>query len=128
MLVGQCDRVADSDRLLQIFFFIGMQQRQIAAQRRIGGIDIAEDLSLGGVQEPLVAIDVELSAQFLALIAVKDAEWKINSYSKVKIDRWIAAYIEAQSRVCGSVRYCQPVVGLRFVNGFNGRTQIRTRV
>ena len=53
---------------------VRLQKIHVLDQRPVGGIDVVEDLRLGGVPQPLVAADVDLRARFLALIPVEDAQ------------------------------------------------------
>src|ERR1700739_1384285 len=71
MLIRKVHGIADSNRLVEISSFIGLQKNHIAVYQGVGGIDIAEHLRLGGVQQFLVSIDVQLGAKLFPLIAVK---------------------------------------------------------
>src|ERR1019366_763409 len=62
-----------------------MEQRQVAAQGGVSGINVVEDLRLAGGEQTAVALDIELGAQFLTLIAIENAERKSHAEPDVVI-------------------------------------------
>src|SRR5580658_2610718 len=82
MLVGKENGVADPDGLLQIVALIRLQQGNVAVENGVGGIYVAVDLSLGGLAQLFVALDVNLSAQLFALVSVEDAQWNADAGSE----------------------------------------------
>src|SRR5271154_77084 len=99
MLIRKQHRVADSYCLLQILRSVGLEQNHVAVDRRAGSIDIAEYLCLGGIEQLLAAIDVELGAQLFALVTVENSQRKTNTDAKIKIDRRITPDVEAESGI-----------------------------
>jgi hypothetical protein len=61
-------------RQLQVLGLVRLQKIHALDQRPVGGIDVVEDLRLGGIPQSLVAADIDLGARLLALIAVEDAQ------------------------------------------------------
>ncbi len=74
MLIRKQNRVPHPDRLLQVLGLIRPEQHQVAFERDVAGIYVTEHACFGGVAQSFIARDIELRAQLLSLVAVKDAE------------------------------------------------------
>jgi hypothetical protein len=74
VLIGKENRVAHPDRHLQVLGFVRAQQNQIAFERGIAGIYVAEHLCLGRIAQSFIAGDIELRAQLLSLVAVENTQ------------------------------------------------------
>ena len=79
VLIGEGDGLADPGRAFEILRLIWPEQRQIAVERRVRGIDIAEHLRFGRRPKPFVAADIQLGALLLSLIPIEDAEGDVNA-------------------------------------------------
>ena len=64
----------------------------------------------------IVAVDVQLRAALFALIAIKDSQRDAHAEPDVLVDGRVAADIETEDRIGGSIGYGEPVIGLRLVD------------
>ena len=94
-----------------------LEKNYCAEHRGIGGIDVAEDLRSCGLDQLLVAADIELRALLLSLIAIENPQRKSHADPEVCVDRRIAPEIEADGRIGRSIRQCEAVIGVGFVYG-----------
>ena len=127
MLVGKRDGVADLQGTGEVRRFIGLEQIDGSHQRDVGGIDVAEDLRLGGIAETLASGDIELGLQFLALILIEDSQWESHTHANVKRVAQLAAEIDAEGRVGGSVRLGKLMISLRLIDSFDGGAEVWAR-
>ena len=71
VLVGKLHGVAHANGLFQILALIGFQKIDVAGDGCVCGVHVAVDLGLDALAKLFVAVDVDLRAQFLALIAYR---------------------------------------------------------
>ncbi len=74
--------------------------------------------------KPLRVADIDFGPQFLALVAIEDAQRNVDADPEVKYQRRIAAYVQTECRIGGSIGYRQLVIGLGFIHRLHGGAQI----
>ena len=65
--------------LILVLRFVGLEQRDVALDLRIGRVNVAEDLGACRFSELLVAADVDCSALLLSLVAIEDAQRNVDA-------------------------------------------------
>ena len=81
----------------------------------------------------MTARDIELRAQLFALILIVDAEGDADTGSdRIEVEwivkRRIMGPPPAECRIGGTVRYGKPVIGFRFVDGFERSSEVGPRL
>src|SRR4051812_26914945 len=90
----------------------------------MGRVNVTENLGARGVAKPLVAGDIELGAEFFALISIKNAQRYGDADAYINGNRRVACEIRAEGGIGRAVGNRKPVIRLSFINGLNRRFQI----
>ena len=114
--------------LFQVLVLIRFEKNHGAVDRGIGGIHIAEHLRPRCRCESVIAINIQLCAQFFALIAIEDPQRNTDAEPDVLIDRRIAPDIETEGRVGRSIGDREPMIGLCLIDGLQRGPQVRPRI
>src|ERR1700756_3074697 len=125
VLVRKGDGVPYAQSLLQVALLVWLKKKRVAGYCRVGGIDVAEDLRPGSVQQFLIAVDVQLGALFFTLVAIENAQRDVPAESDILVDWRISSDVKSQSGVCGTVGYRKTVIRSGFVHRLQGGLQVR---